>query len=135
MAVLDGRSARQEEHGEEVVREDDAGERGGDLGESLLFTGEEVEEEEPRGVLGGRGGGSDEEAVGVEEGVAGRGQVMAPGKAEAVDAAETGVEDRLGEGREKGDEEEWGLRGEEVTGRREKGAVGGARGAEGEEVL
>ena len=42
--------------------------------------------------MGGRGGGGDEVAVRVVEGAAGGGQVMAPGEAEAVEAAEREVE-------------------------------------------
>jgi hypothetical protein len=92
VAVLDIGPARQEEDGGQVVGDDDTGERRGDLGEAELLAGEEVEEHEPRGVVGGRGGGGDEVAVRVVEGAAGGGQVMAPGEAEAVEAAEREVE-------------------------------------------
>jgi len=81
VAVLDVGPAGQEEDGGQVVGDDDAGERRGDLGEAELLAGEEVEEQEPRGVVGGRGGGGDEVAVRVVEGAAGGGQVMTPGEA------------------------------------------------------
>ena len=89
--MLDVGPAGQEEDGGQVVGDDDAGERRGDLGEAELLAGEEVEQE-PRGVVGGRGGGGDEVPVRVVEGAAGGGQVMAPGEAEAVEAAEREVE-------------------------------------------
>ena len=97
-AVLDGWPARQKEDHGEVLGEDDAGERRRDLREADLHPGEEVEEQEPRRVVGGpRGGGRDEVAVRVEEGVAGEGQVVPPREAEAVEAAEREVKERLGE--------------------------------------
>jgi len=80
VAVLDVGPAGQEEDGGQVVGDDDAGERRGDLGEAELLAGEEVEQE-PRGVVGGRGGGGDEVPVRVVEGAAGGGQVMTPGEA------------------------------------------------------
>jgi hypothetical protein len=97
VAVLDGGPAGQEEDGGEVIGEDDASERCRDLRESELLAGEEVEEKELRWVVSGRGGCSDDEAVRVEEGAAGRGQVVSPGQAEAVEAAEREVEERLRE--------------------------------------
>lgn len=100
VAVLDGGTAGHKEDGGEVVGKDEAAERRGDLGEADLLPGEEVEEQEPRGVLVGD---RDEVAVRVEEGAAGEGQVVAPGEAEAVEAAEREVEERLGEGGEQRD--------------------------------
>jgi hypothetical protein len=91
VAVLDGGTAGLKEDGE-VVGENDTAERCGDLGEADLLPGEEVEEQEPRGVVVG---GRDEVAVRVEEGAAGEGQVVTPGEAEAVEAAEREVEERL----------------------------------------
>lgn len=55
--------------------------------------------------------------------------MVPPWEAEAVEAAEARVEERLGEGGVEGDEEERGLRGEEAARRREVG------GAQGEEIL
>lgn len=92
VAVLDGGLAGKEEDGGEVIGEDDAGERSGDLGEAELLASEEMKEQEPRGVVGGRGCGGDEVALRVEEGAAGGGQVMAPGEAKAVKPAEREVE-------------------------------------------
>jgi hypothetical protein len=74
--VLDGGTAGHKEDGE-VVGEDDTAERRRDLGEADLLPGEEVEEREPRGVVVG---GRDEVAVRVEEGAAGEGQVVTPGR-------------------------------------------------------
>lgn len=131
--MLDGGSAGRKDDDLTVVREDDAAERRGDLGEADLLPGEDVEEQEPRDVV--VDGGRDEVAVRVEEGASDDGQVMAPGEAEAVEAVERGVEERLGEVGKKRDEEERGLGGEDLAGRREEGAVGAAGGAQGEEVL
>jgi hypothetical protein len=89
--VLDGGTAGHKENGE-VIGEDDTTERHRDLGEADLLPGEEVEKQEPRGVVVG---GSDEVAVRVEEGAAGEGQVVTLGEAEAVEAAEREVEERL----------------------------------------
>lgn len=135
VAVLDGGPARQEEDGGQVIGENDAGERCGDLRKSELLAGEEVEEKEPRWVVGRRGGGGDEEAVRIEEGAAGWGQMVGPGEAEAMEAPDREVEDCLREGRQEGNEEERRLRGEDRAGRREEGAVGTAGCAQGEEIL
>jgi hypothetical protein len=54
--------------------------------------------------------------------------VVCPGEAEAAEAAEREVEERLREGGEEGDEEERRLRGEDRAGWREEGAVGRRRG-------
>lgn len=131
--MLDGGSAGRKDDGGEVVREDDAAERHGGLGEADLLPGEEVDEQEPRGVV--VDGGRDEVAVRVEDGASDDGQVIGPGEAEPVEAAERGVEERLGEVGEELDEEERGLGGEDLAERRKEGAVGAAGGAQGEEVL